>query len=339
MAWSVFDGDKWLDISLECLEGDVDDDLGMARAVVVASRFDQLAGLYELRVTGEDQPALMCQEGQYYNVADVKVLWHNPHGGGCWMLSEPAGVASASTPSKFTSFVKSAAAPPTLSPEDADWHGAKGVDIHRVSEAEGRIRATEDESGKFCDADFPADSSSIGDGFKLPAASAKAGADSLRWVRAPALLPHREIPQLFNKIEPDDILQVLLCWLLLTATAAGRTRGLLATAYCHYVLQGALGDCWLLAAIAAVAEFPQYISEKLFVTQVRVTAVVSSRQARVMAVVSSKPSAHYPLPTIHCPLPTAHCPLPSALCPLPTTYHRLPTAYCLLPTIHCPHAT
>lgn len=28
-----------------------------------------------------------------------------------------------------------------------------------------------------------------------------------------------------------------------------------------------MGDCWLLAAIAAVAEFPQYIAEQLFVTE------------------------------------------------------------------------
>ena len=32
-------------------------------------------------------------------------------------------------------------------------------------------------------------------------------------------------------------------------------------------LQGALGDCWLLAAIAAVAEFPQFISDELYVTK------------------------------------------------------------------------
>jgi len=58
------------------------------------------------------------------------------------------------------------------------------------------------------------------------------------WVRAPSLLPPAEIARLFNRIEPDDI------------------------------LQGALGDCWLLAAIAAIAEFPQYIEEELFVTKV-----------------------------------------------------------------------
>ena len=33
------------------------------------------------------------------------------------------------------------------------------------------------------------------------------------------------------------------------------------------VMQGALGDCWLLAATAAVAEFPEFVREKLFVTK------------------------------------------------------------------------
>ena len=33
------------------------------------------------------------------------------------------------------------------------------------------------------------------------------------------------------------------------------------------VCQGALGDCWLLAAVAAVAEFPNFIKSEVFITQ------------------------------------------------------------------------
>lgn len=202
--WSVFDGDRWLDVSLEAVEGGADEEeLGMATSLVVVSRFDNLAGLYRLRVAGEDQPSLECAAGQYYNVEDKKVLWHNPHGGGCWAISDPEGVASQSAPSEFTSFAASAAAPPSLSPEDASWEGAQ-LTVYRVSEAEGRIRAREDEAGKYVDPDFPAAASSVGEGVRL----ADGAAESLRWVRAPALLPPGEVPQLFNKIEPDDILQV-----------------------------------------------------------------------------------------------------------------------------------
>ena len=33
------------------------------------------------------------------------------------------------------------------------------------------------------------------------------------------------------------------------------------------VMQGSLGDCWLMSAIAAIAEFPSFIQSELFVTQ------------------------------------------------------------------------
>mmetsp|Transcript_27993 Transcript_27993/g.36165 ORF Transcript_27993/g.36165 Transcript_27993/m.36165 type:complete len:481 (-) Transcript_27993:413-1855(-) len=57
------------------------------------------------------------------------------------------------------------------------------------------------------------------------------------WVRAAALQGPDVTPKLFDCIEPRD------------------------------VCQGSLGDCWLLAAISAVAEFPNYIEEQVFVTK------------------------------------------------------------------------
>lgn len=57
------------------------------------------------------------------------------------------------------------------------------------------------------------------------------------WVRAAALQGPDVTPKLFDRIEPVD------------------------------VCQGSLGDCWLLAAISAVAEFPNFIEQEVFVTK------------------------------------------------------------------------
>eukprot|EP00438_Fugacium_kawagutii_P001930 Skav226025 [mRNA] locus=scaffold2502:40315:42486:+ [translate_table: standard] len=58
--------------------------------------------------------------------------------------------------------------------------------------------------------------------------------DECEWVRALALSTS---PALFNKAEPSD------------------------------ACQGQLGDAWLIAAIAAVAEFPNYLKDKIFTTK------------------------------------------------------------------------
>lgn len=58
--------------------------------------------------------------------------------------------------------------------------------------------------------------------------------DECEWVRALALSTS---PVLFNKAEPSD------------------------------ACQGQLGDAWLIAAIAAVAEFPNYLKDKIFITK------------------------------------------------------------------------
>lgn len=59
------------------------------------------------------------------------------------------------------------------------------------------------------------------------------------WLRAEALqdVGSSDCWKLFDKIEPADI------------------------------KQGSLGDCWLLAAISAIAEFPQFIEDNVFVTK------------------------------------------------------------------------
>jgi hypothetical protein len=53
----------------------------------------------------------------------------------------------------------------------------------------------------------------------------------MRWLRAMAL---HENPVLFTEVEPAD------------------------------ALQGSLGNCWLIAAMAAIAEFPSYMKNNIF---------------------------------------------------------------------------
>ena len=90
----------------------------------------------------------------------------------------------------------------------------------------------------FTDAEFPPEDRSIlGEiGGDVP--------NDLEWVRAPDLLRmdgevarHGGVPKLFDGIDPCDI------------------------------MQGELGDCWLMSAIAALAEFPKWIAEEVFVTR------------------------------------------------------------------------
>lgn len=244
-TWSAFDGEVWIDLQLACRVSEANDDLQLgapAPMLVVSCRFDNIAGLYRRRNSEEETESggvrLQCAVGQYWNEEDAKVLWHNPRSkGGCWMISDPSGVLSAASDTKFSSFVASEAAAADTSPDEADWSsGANHISLQVVGsyQLEKGSRAIEHEVGKFCDADFPADASSIGTGLVVKGVS---DPGEIVWVRAQAMLPPAEVPTLFNCVEPDDI------------------------------LQGALGDCWLLASIATIAEFPQYVQEHIFVTK------------------------------------------------------------------------
>uniref|UniRef100_A0A7S3K6D0 Calpain catalytic domain-containing protein n=1 Tax=Aureoumbra lagunensis TaxID=44058 RepID=A0A7S3K6D0_9STRA len=86
------------------------------------------------------------------------------------------------------------------------------------------------DDNKFHDNEFPTSTSSLGLKYKN---------DEIIWVRAAKLSTKDDgtPAPLFNKIEPNDI------------------------------AQGALGDCWCLCAISALAEFPNYIKESLFETK------------------------------------------------------------------------
>ena len=112
-----------------------------------------------------ERKPLEYQVGHYYNAEDVKVLWHNlRYNGGCWMISDPSGVAGPGA-TKFSSFATAAASKPGTSPEEADWAGAN-MEMYEVCEDEKKIRAAEHEERKWSDPAFPADSSSIGEGWR-----------------------------------------------------------------------------------------------------------------------------------------------------------------------------
>eukprot|EP00747_Dinoflagellata_sp_TGD_P202271 gnl/TRDRNA2_/TRDRNA2_75769_c1_seq1.p1 gnl/TRDRNA2_/TRDRNA2_75769_c1~~gnl/TRDRNA2_/TRDRNA2_75769_c1_seq1.p1 ORF type:complete len:445 (+),score=72.42 gnl/TRDRNA2_/TRDRNA2_75769_c1_seq1:24-1337(+) len=85
---------------------------------------------------------------------------------------------------------------------------------------------TPDDEG-FFDLKFPADHTSLGEEW-LEAQPRYQSEGSVEWIRAPDL--NRDEPDdLFGEIKPDEM------------------------------LQGGVGDCWLIAAIACVAEFPNQI--------------------------------------------------------------------------------
>jgi calpain-15 len=120
-----------------------------------------------------------------------------------------------------------------------DTDGSGGVGFHEfaamfIAAAQpGSVNVNEEEDvqgddGLFIDTSFPADESVVfGDGCD------PTGGKPVAWVRAKDAFPNASY--LFEGIEPTD------------------------------VCQGGLGDCWLLAAISALAEFPGAV-ENLFVT-------------------------------------------------------------------------
>lgn len=84
---------------------------------------------------------------------------------------------------------------------------------------------------QFIDTEFKADLHSIGKGKIIE------NYKNITWIRAVNLQPMFSKMVLFSGIEPNDI------------------------------MQGCIGDCWLLAAFASVAEFPNYIKTKIFKTK------------------------------------------------------------------------
>ena len=79
----------------------------------------------------------------------------------------------------------------------------------------------------FIDDDFKADESSLGNEIYK----------NTTWIRATELQPQSAKMELFHDVEPNDI------------------------------LQGGLGDCWLLCALSCLAEFPNFIKNNIFITK------------------------------------------------------------------------
>jgi len=117
------------------------------------------------------------------------------------------------------------------SPEDADWSGDQ-LTLVRVMQGE-REQAIADENRPelFVDEEWPRKPNSIDDCLGTSKQRQEYGWNNVRWRRAWALVPPTEEAQLFATIEPADL------------------------------LQGALGDCWLLSAIASLAEFPDFVRQ------------------------------------------------------------------------------
>ncbi|KAH8064813.1 peptidase [Aureococcus anophagefferens] len=117
-----------------------------------------------------------------------------------------------------------------FSPERADW-SAVALTVHPCeppSAGDAAGAGDEDvDDGGFHDPDFVAG----------PASLNEPSVGGASWIRASKLHGPDEEVHLWDGVEPSDI------------------------------MQGALGDCWLLCALSAVAEFPGFVEEALFETK------------------------------------------------------------------------
>jgi len=126
------------------------------------------------------------------------------------------------------------------SPEFAWWEGFVELTTTEQQESseEGKSLHWNKEEPPFVDPDFPHSYDSL----KMPAEKTKSLTEktALEWVRAIYMqgldVFEEEKPVLFENIEPSDI------------------------------CQGSLGNCWLVASFAAVAEFPCFIQNHVFAT-------------------------------------------------------------------------
>ena len=89
-----------------------------------------------------------------------------------------------------------------------------------------RYRNIQNNFTQFIDSDFDATTTSIG----------YVDIENIEWIRAPYLRPQYTHMKLFHYVEPND------------------------------VIQGDVGNCWLLSAIASLAEFPNYFKNHIFKT-------------------------------------------------------------------------
>lgn len=104
---------------------------------------------------------------------------------------------------------------------------SSGIVIKPFVESELYNNICEDKS--FVDLDFDANYKSIGENMNK--------FENISWIRAVNLQPMFSKMVLFHDIEPNDI------------------------------MQGCIGDCWLMAALSSIAEFPKHFKKKIFKTQ------------------------------------------------------------------------
>ncbi|KAJ8604795.1 hypothetical protein CTAYLR_001068 [Chrysophaeum taylorii] len=225
--WVAYDAGDW--VAATGMTVDFRDEVASssseaAPAVVVTSRFANVTGGYALMPDRE-----LNGKAVYWNEEDGKYLWYGPTG--TWLVSDTAGVGANGS---YSSYVESGPAD-APSPEEANWSKA-GVTVRRTSppgDVKNLAEASKAaERGMFRDAEFPSAPESLG----REMLGSVRPEDSV-WVRPTLLHPPGEPIELFNGIDPNDI------------------------------MQGALGDCWLLSAISALAEFPAFFVDHLFVTK------------------------------------------------------------------------
>ena len=231
--WSVLARGKLKPYHIVCCEstGAVADSAPADAVTVTASKWDEVAGLYI------KQPPPSGADGAspvYANEQDKTFMWRHD---GRWCISNSAAASAASASSALAASALSTAP----SPEDADWSraGLVVLGVEHVSCGKTDREAPASDVPTFSDSEFPADQPSLGSPSQV---RANKGWDKVMWRRALALSPPEREPPLHLLPDPS--------------AAASSSSPL---------LSAAIGEGWLLSALGALAEFPSFFRESVFV--------------------------------------------------------------------------
>tara|TARA_Y100000389_G_scaffold204553_1_gene257936 strand:+ start:2202 stop:3869 length:1668 start_codon:yes stop_codon:yes gene_type:complete len=230
-SWNIYSPSRtWIIDDEMCVSEcqDTPEDCLKKDAMIVYSKYLNIRGGYH------NTDKILNDGYVYYNDEDKMYLYrisrqycHRQYN--CWVIGPREGANQFYMKSENSN---------NLSPELVDW-GKSGISVKSYKQPCHKNDIIEDNDGKDAEKEHEKVTVSIYEDESFPASSESIGIDkysNASWVRAFDLQPNDSEMVLFHGVEPNDI------------------------------LQGSLGDCWLLCALAAIAEFPNFFKDKIFKT-------------------------------------------------------------------------